>query len=123
MTTLTAALSRPVPARPAPSGFRLNRRGRLVLRGLPLMLAAAVLTVVAAFLAGLLTSPAAVSSEGPGARLETVTVMPGDSLWSIAAEAAPEEDPFTTMTRIAELNSLEGRELELGESLFVPAGD
>lgn len=135
MTTLTTALPRPaarramaVPARravpaaarPAGAGFRLSRRGRLVFRGLPLMLAVAVLTAVLAFLAGVLTSPAAASSDGPGAQLETVTVLPGDSLWSIAAEVAPDEDPFTTMTRIAELNSLEGRELELGETLFVP---
>ena len=118
MTTLTAPLSRPAVS---PRGFRLSRRGRLVLRGVPFLLGVAALTVLAAFFAGVLLSPAAVSSEHPAAAaVRTVTVMPGDSLWSIAAATAPGEDPFQAMRRIAELNDLHGRDLQAGTTLFVP---
>jgi len=143
MSTMTASIAHPVLGRPRPAhaarpgrpqapaavvsaegrGLRLTRRGRLLLRGLPLMVSAAVLTAAAAFFSGLLLAPAAVSSDRAGASLETVTVMPGDSLWSIATTAAPEADPYQAMSRIAELNSLEGRELEVGTVLFVPAED
>lgn len=123
-----AQIVRPVqPARHAQpavaevQGFHLTRRGRLLFRGLPLLVAVAVLTAAASFFGGLLMAPAAVSSDRAGAALETVTVMPGDNLWTIATTAAPEADPYQTMSRIADLNSLQGRELEVGTVLFVPA--
>lgn len=100
--------------------LRLTRRGRLLFRGLPLMLSVAALTATAAFFAGVMLSPPAVSADTASEDLATVTVMPGDSLWSIAQDAAPGVDPYVTMERIGELNALEGGELELGQELYLP---
>lgn len=105
----------------AAAGWRLNRRGRFVLRGLPVMVLAAVLTALAATALSITLSPAAVSSSQAGADLEKVTVMPGDSLWDIAGRVDPAADRYSTMERIAELNGLEGRTLKTGDDLFVPA--
>lgn len=102
------------------SGVRLTRRGRLLFRGLPVILSVAAATVAAAFFAGVLFSPPAVSADTPAAELQTVTVMPGDSLWTIARDVAPEADRRDTMRRIDELNGLEGRDPELGQELYVP---
>lgn len=103
------------------AGWRLNRRGRFLLRGLPVMVLAAVVTAVAVAALSIGLSPAAVSSSRAGADLETITVFPGDSLWDIAGRVAPEADRYATMERIAELNGLQGRTLEAGADLFVPA--
>lgn len=120
-TALTAPTPRLGLAPAAPSaGFHLTRRGRLLLRGVPLMLGVAALTAVAAFLAGVLLSPPAVSADEAAGSLQTVTVTPGDSLWSIARTVAPEEDPYEVVTRIDELNGLEGRDPRPGEDLFLP---
>lgn len=130
MTPVTTALSRTprllgrsrsghAPARPS-APLRLTRRGRLLFRGLPLMLSVAALTATAAFFAGVVLSPPAVSADVASEDLVTVTVMPGDSLWSIAQEDAPGVDPYVTMERIGELNALEGGELELGQELYLP---
>ena len=102
--------------------MRLNRRGRFVLRGLPLMLAVAALTAFALSALNIGFSPAAVSAAGSGAELEKVVVSPGDTLWEVAAEADPDADRYTTMERIAQLNELEGAQLQPGTELFVPAG-
>ena len=130
MTPVTTALSRTprllgrsrsghAPARPS-APLRLTRRGRLLFRGLPLMLSVAALTATAAFFVGVMLSPPAVSADVASEDLATVTVMPGDSLWSIARDAAPGVDPYVTMERIGELNALEGGELELGQELYLP---
>lgn len=105
----------------AAADWRLNRRGRFVLRGLPVMVLAAVLTALAATALSITLSPAAVSSNQAGADLDKVTVMPGDNLWDIAERVDPAADRFDTMERITELNGLEGRTLEVGSDLFVPA--
>ncbi|MDY6055106.1 LysM peptidoglycan-binding domain-containing protein [Micrococcus sp.] len=103
-----------------PGGFRLTRRGRLVLRGVPLILSVCALTAAAVFFAGILLSPPAASADVPAAELQTITVMPGDSLWSIAQTVAPGQDPYVIVERLDQLNSLEGRAPEPGEELFLP---
>ena len=95
MTLTTAQFAgSPATARPRPATIRLTRRGRLVLRGIPVIAAA-----VAA----------------------TLAVMPGDSLWTIATTVAPEADVYEVIATIDELNGLEGRAPAPGEELFVPA--
>ena len=122
MTLMTAQFAgSPAAARPRPDGIRLTRRGRLLLRGVPVMLAAATATLAVAFLLGVLLSPAAVSSDTVAPATRSITVMPGDSMWSIATTVAPEQDVYETITAIDELNGLEGRAPALGEELFVPA--
>jgi hypothetical protein len=61
------------------------------------------------------TSAAAASAAGVAA--PTVVVQPGDTLWTIAAEAAPEADVRITVDRIRAINGsapiVVGQELEL----------
>lgn len=100
--------------------LRLTRRGRIVLIVVPAFLAAlAVLLAWAALMA-----PAKASGEhleGPGGAV-TVTVQPGDSLWTIAAARVPDRDPRVTISQIRELNDLAGSRVLPGEQILVPVG-
>lgn len=104
----------------ATQDFRLNRRGRLVFHGLPLLALVAVVTLALAVFSSTALSPATASDERAAAELETVTVGYGDSLWQIAQEVAPEADPQETIQTIADLNNLDSSELSTGQSLYVP---
>lgn len=101
----------------AQAPLRLTRRGRLVLVVLPVF--AAVLAVLVAWSA--LMAPAKADGEavGPGA-VETVTVQPGQSLWSIAEGRVPDQDPRVTISQIRQLNDLESTRVLPGEQLVVP---
>jgi hypothetical protein len=106
------------PARPAAARFRLTRRGRLLLVGLPLMLLAAALLT----LAGSVTAPATASGDPlVVAEPEVVTVGPGESLWSLAVELAPGQDPREVVAEIVQLNNLDTPLVHSGRQLFVPA--
>jgi len=52
---------------------------------------------------------------------ETVTVLPGDTLWSIANTVAPTADPRDVIGEISRLNMLRGGELQIGQELAIPA--
>lgn len=95
------------------SGMRLTRRGRLVAFVSSLAMACGVL---AAF-AGSATGSGA-QSEQPMVR--TITVQPGDTLWGIAKDVAPGEDPREVIAEIERLNSV-GTVLQAGDELVVPA--
>jgi LysM repeat protein len=54
-------------------------------------------------------------------RYVTVTVRPGDSLWSIAAShARPNADLQEVVDRISDANRLQGGALQPGEHLRIP---
>ena len=54
-------------------------------------------------------------------RYATVTVRPGDTLWSIAtAHSAPNADVQESVDRITSANHLEGGSLQPGQHLRVP---
>jgi predicted Zn-dependent protease len=53
-------------------------------------------------------------------RYATVTVKPGDTLWSIAARHSGDADIQDTIDRIASTNHLSGVTLEPGERLRIP---
>jgi hypothetical protein len=98
--------------------LRLTRRGRMVLIGLPLML----LAVLLMWLSGGLTAPA----KGSGSQLSpsptvSVTVQPGQSLWTIAAAVAPGRDTRDVIAEIVQLNNLDAGRVMPGQELFVPA--
>jgi LysM domain len=50
----------------------------------------------------------------------TVVVQPGESLWSIATDIAPEHDPREVLMRIREMNDLGTQHVYPGQSLAVP---
>lgn len=106
----------PVAVRPAASsgGLRLTRRGRSAL----VVLALAVITALMIVFG---SGTAATSDAGVVTGTTSVTVQPGETLWSIAGEANPGGDIRDTMDDIVELNSLvDGETLQMGTKLAVP---
>jgi Tfp pilus assembly protein FimV len=87
--------------------------------------------VVATALTAVLMSPLAAGAvrrgepSAPAAQqvpLEVVVVQPGDTLWSIAQRARPEDDPREVAGDIAATNGVEPGALTVGASLVVPLG-
>ncbi|MFP3340705.1 peptidoglycan-binding protein LysM, partial [Micrococcus sp. SIMBA_131] len=76
------------------------------LRGIPVLAAAAAAPLAASFFLGVLRSPAAVSADTAGPATQSGTVMPGDSLWTIATTVAPDADVYEVIATIDELNGL-----------------
>jgi LysM domain len=106
---------RDTPAAP----LRLTRRGRLVV----VTAAALLVTVVSLLLAGV----AQATNDGPSPRaarqnLVQVVVHPGQSLWSVAESADPDQDPRAVIQQIIDLNSLNGDTVFAGQQLWVPRG-
>jgi hypothetical protein len=100
--------------------LRLTRRGRIVLVGVPLIL----LAVLLLSLAGLFHSPAKASDSAADLAVTptvTVTVQPGQSLWSIAGAVAPDRDARDVMADIVQLNNLSAGAVLPGQQLFVPS--
>jgi Tfp pilus assembly protein FimV len=99
------------PLDPAPAGWRLTRRGVVVVTAAVLAVGAGLI-----WLAGLSApQPAA----APSAR-HVVTVAPGDTLWSIATRVAPDTDPRAEVAALQERNRLTGVDLVPGQLLRVP---
>lgn len=97
--------------------LRLTRRGRMVLGVLVSVPFAAVLMVV-----GSLSADAGTATSATQAATGVVVVQPGESLWQIAREVAPQADPRATLTAIRELNGLGGDTVVPGQALIVPSG-
>jgi hypothetical protein len=97
----------------APAGVHLTRRGRLVL----LLLAS--LLLFAAVSAGRTGSQAATATE-TGPSLQQVTVQTGDTLWSVARQVAPGNDPREVVAQIKRLNHLHSSSLQAGQQLLLP---
>ena len=87
-------------------GYRLGRWARLALT--VTVLAAAVVIAVSLM-----------ATSGSTALVD-VTVTPGDTLWSIAAQAAPDRDPRAVIDEIRQLNDVTGSVLPVGVVLRVP---
>lgn len=66
-------------------------------------------------------SAIASGADKPVAAVETITVMPGDTLWSIAGSIAPEADPRDVIGDISRMNLLRGGEIQIGQELAIPA--
>ncbi len=111
--TITASSVRPVAST---TRLRLTSRGRAVLLAL-----AAVPLAIGLALAALSGGAAYAGGEVSTASFETVTVMPGDTLWSIAQEVAPGVDPREVVHEIETLNVLNGGVLMVGDELAIPA--
>lgn len=126
----------PAPPRQPVGKRREVRRGRPEARrcGLPPAAASVPLRltfrgcVLASVLVGLcllgILAIAAAHTEGGGAPTApaSVVVQPGDTLWQIAAEASPAEDPLVVVNRIRQANGLDRSALQPGQLLVLPAG-
>jgi LysM repeat protein len=105
---------RPVGARvvrPAGSGVRLTRRGRVVTVLAVLVLAGFALVGVAGRVGALHGSPV------PASAPTQVVVEPGETLWSIAERVAPKRDPRPVVDQIRRLNDLPTTDVHPGQTL------
>lgn len=99
--------------------LRLTARGRRVLAALTAIAVSALVTALVLFGAG--QAQAGVGEGAPQDTFLTITVVPGDSLWSIAGRVAPTVDPRDVVDDIKRLNALDGADLNAGQRLAIPA--
>lgn len=100
--------------------LRMTPRGR---RALALLVAAPVLAVGALAGAGVVgdaLAGAVASSSSQTTGFEQITVLPGQSLWQIAATVAPGADARDVIAEIEMLNGIAGA-IQPGERLAIPA--
>ncbi len=98
--------------------LRLTRRGRVVfttLAAAPLLVGVAL-----AMLNGGQASAGDSASGGNHADFATVTVEPGETLWQLAEQTAPNADPRDFVQDVVSLNALDGSELQAGEQIAIP---
>lgn len=105
--------------------LRLTRRGRMVFLGIPALAVAAVLVFIAlAVVLGSIASPANASVKHEPVNLAdyaaSVTVLQGDSLWSIAAKSDPSRDIRDVVREIVAMNELNTGVVQAGQRLFIP---
>ncbi|MBA4609410.1 LysM peptidoglycan-binding domain-containing protein [Aeromicrobium sp. Marseille-Q0843] len=113
VTRTTYASATAAPSAPV----RLTGRGRVAIVAVAL---AIITTLVIVFGSAVVATG---SASDPGI-VTTVTVQPGQTLWSIAAEARPNADIRATVDEIVKLNALEdGAPLPIGSTLAVPVQD
>ena len=98
-----------------PSGFRLNRRGRLA-RTFVVLSLAVVLASVFGFQAGAGTT----DTVGTPTSFIEITAAPGDTLWSLATRMADGGDVRALVDEIASVNSLATAELQAGQKVRIP---
>jgi hypothetical protein len=122
MSALVFSPARPQsPARP----LTLTRRGRVLLLGIPsILVASALVFTLLAVLLGAFASPANAATTHSSVDMAdyagVVTVLQGQSLWSIAAASDPTRDIRDVVSDIVALNGLTTGVLQAGQQLYVP---
>ena len=98
-----------------PSAITLNRRGRLARTFVVLSLAIVLGSVVSAKAgAGTTSAPVAAGS------FITVTVAPGETVWSLANRLSSGSDVRSLVSEIISVNSLASVDLSAGQKLRIP---
>ena len=113
----TPAPMRASAAHPPEQTVRVTRRGRLVLLGLVVALAFALVSL--GQVAAQAGSPDAAADSG--AVSSTYVVQPGETLWVIAERLDPDVDPRETVARIVAMNDLPSSSVLVGQELLIPA--
>jgi hypothetical protein len=100
-----------------PAPLRLTRRGRIVVRG------AVALCLLLAVIGGvlLLGRPAQAGSVSRPLPVSYRVILPGETLWQIAGEVAPNTDRRDTVAQILELNALSTAQVQVGQRIALPA--
>lgn len=109
----------------APMNFRApvkQTRLRLTARGRRVLLAAAALPIAGGIAFSVLAGGTALASGEQAAPVAfaSVTVLPGDTLWSIAADAAHGADPRVVIEDIKRLNNLSSGVIQVGAEIAIP---
>lgn len=102
---------------PPRTRLRLTRRGRIVFTAL-----AALPLVALALGLGLASGGARAASEGAtgAVRFDTIVVERGETLWQIALDHAPDDDPRDVIAAIVRLNALGSTDIVPGQQLALP---
>lgn len=110
-------------AAPAVRPVRTATRLRLTARGRRVLLALIALPLATGIGFAAIGGGTAIASGETAATTSfaTVTVMPGDTLWSIAQSVAPGADPRAVIGDIRRLNALGSASLQIGQELAIPA--
>ena len=95
--------------------LRITRRGQWALTAL-----IAIPLVFTAFMLALNGGDAVATDSTGSQSFEHVTVQPGESLWQLAGQIAPKEDPRVVVQEIAQLNQLDNVALQPGQRIAVP---
>jgi len=116
--TMSAMIWNSIPATPARSHgrLRITRRGRAVLT-----VVIAVPLAVAAVLGGIGAVGATATDTHASTTFSHVTVAPGESLWHLAQQIAPNADPRDVIDAITDLNGLTSGVIQPGQRLAIPA--
>ena len=95
--------------------LRLTRRGRMLVTALSVIVFGSAIVVLGLRVAGVL-------EPGPDfSRTVPVQVAPGQTLWSIAQDTNPTQDPATVVEKIADLNKLSSpADVVPGQTLQIP---
>jgi LysM repeat protein len=82
---------------------------------------AIVVAVVTMAGIGFATGQAAVAtSSSSSASFEYITVQSGQSLWSLASQYAPNQDPRDWIAQVVSLNALTQAEVQPGQQIALP---
>jgi len=95
--------------------LRLTRRGQVVFTTL-----AAVPLLAGVGLGMLNGGQAAAGDTHATTTFQTVTVQPGESLWQVAEDQAPNADPRDFVQDVVTLNNLDGSAVQAGQQLSIP---
>ena len=105
--------------RQSSGGLKLTRRGRFVVRfAIFAVLVLATIALTNGLLGGGTAARAGAESVSPATSM--VVVQPGQTMWSIANQVAPEHDAREVIARIKDLNHLTSAALVPGQALIVP---
>jgi len=104
----------------SPTSIRTRPTVRLTRRGRAVVFAASLLLVLGIALIVLGGTSVASGEAGTPEPTTTVMVGPGETLWDIAAEIAPDGHTRAMMNRIERLNTLDSSMLLAGQRLRVP---
>lgn len=124
LTTTSARIaSRPIALAPAGRQAFSTRQAttRMTSRGRVVFVLALVLVAFLAVSMLRTGTQAGAGTQSSGSATRTVTVHAGETLWQIALQVAPGDDPRDTIDRIRDLNSLSTTVVQAGQRLIVPA--
>ena len=92
----------------------ITRRGRVVIAT---VLSSAIIAVGLLF-----AGPGAQAGADAGSDAPVYTVLAGETLWSIAQELAPGQDPRITIDQLMRANNLRSADIRPGDVLLLPSG-
>lgn len=92
----------------------ITRRGRAVVAS---VIASGIIAVGLLFV-----SPGAQAGAESSGEAPVYTVLAGETLWSIATELAPAQDPRVTIDQLMRANDLRSAGISPGDVLLLPSG-